>query len=78
MHRIVRYDGKSLKFKDVTLTRNIAFAAGCIAVYEIYGDFVEVYRCNEKGNNYSGRKIYPYPEIKNLTPDERRLYAWNS
>lgn len=24
---------------------------------------VEVYRCNANGNNYTGRKIYPYEEV---------------
>lgn len=72
MYRIVRYDSKS-KFKAVTFSSRIS--CSLISAMEASGDHVEVYRCNSQGNNYSGRRVYPVPELKNLTADEKSLYS---
>lgn len=73
MYRIVRYDGKSKEFRAVTFAGHLNRST--ISVMESSGDYVEVYRCNLQGNNYSGRRIYPVPELKNLTADEKSLYS---
>ena len=26
--------------------------------------YMEIYRCNKRGNNYTHRMIYPHPEVK--------------
>lgn len=72
MYRIIRYDSKkNLKFKAVTFAEHLNRYN--ISAMEALGDYVEVYRCNSKGNNYTGRRIYPVPELKNLTSDEKAL-----
>lgn len=73
MYRIESYDGKSMEFKAVTFAGHLD--RSIITSMEACGDYVAVFRCNSHGNNYTGRKVYPVSELKNLTAEEKVLYG---
>lgn len=60
MYRIVYFD-KNFKFKKVVISEEYKDQ---LLIALAKQENVEVYKCNAKGNNYTGRRIFP-PQINN-------------